>query len=88
MECDPRGGDRTPGGTAANDPSLLARFIDRQQAMYYRNRGRANVVGWSIGAASGNGYNMYKSYQWLKDADTRRSVVYEGAEGEWNTDRR
>lgn len=86
VACDPMGDDRGPGGTIANDPSYLSRFTDRQQAMYYRNRNRANVIGWSIGADSGNGYNMYKSYQWLKAADPVRPVVYPGARGEWNSD--
>jgi beta-galactosidase len=86
VECDPRGDDRGPGGTIANAPDYLPRFIDRQQALYYRGRNRANIIGWNIGAPSGNGYNMYKSYQWLKVADSTRMVVYGGAEGEWNTD--
>lgn len=86
VECDPRGDDRGPGGTIANDPSYVDRFVDRQQNMFYRNRNRANVIGWSIGSDSGNGYDMYKSYQWLKRADTVRMVVYPFARGEWNTD--
>jgi beta-galactosidase len=86
VECDPKGGDRGPEGTVANDPSHVARFIDRQQAMYYRNRNYPNVIGWATGSESGNGYNMYESYRWLKSADTTRMVVYPFAEGEWNTD--
>ena len=86
VECDPRGGDRTPDGTVANDPSYLSRFLDRQAAMFYRNRNYPNVIGWSVGRESGNGYNMYKSYQLLKSLDSTRPVVYGGAEGEFNTD--
>lgn len=86
VECDPKGGDRSPGGTAANDPTHTARFIDRQQAMYYRNRNRPNVIGWAIGSDSGNGYNMYESYRWLNGADTTRMVVYPFVGGEWNSD--
>ncbi|MDR2891209.1 MAG: hypothetical protein LBV18_06415 [Alistipes sp.] len=86
VECDPGDGSRRPTGTAANDPSLVARFVDRQQAMYYRNRTRPNVIGWAIGSGSGNGYNMYKSYEWLRGVDSTRPAVYRFAEGEWNTD--
>ena len=86
VECDPRGGSRGLDGTVANDPAFLARFLDRQQAMYYRNRNRVNVIGWSLGGESGNGYNMYKSYQLMKELDPARAVVYGFAEGEWNTD--
>ncbi len=86
VECDPRGGDRSIGGTVANDPAYLPRFLDRQAAMFYRNRNYPNVIGWSIGSPSGNGYNMYKSYRFLKSLDPTRPVVYPGAEGEFNTD--
>ncbi|MDR0907693.1 MAG: hypothetical protein LBM63_03700 [Rikenellaceae bacterium] len=86
VECDPRGDDRGVGGTVANAPKYLSRFIDRQQSLYYRGRNRANIVGWNIGTPSGNGYNMYKSYQWLKAADPTRMVIYDGVGGEWNSD--
>lgn len=86
VDCDPREGDRTPDGTVANDPSYLSRFLDRQVAMYYRNRNYPNVIGWSVGSESGNGYNMYKSYQLLKSLDATRPVIYQWAEGEWNSD--
>jgi beta-galactosidase len=86
IDCDPRDGDRTPDGTVANDPSLVAHFLDRQAAMYHRRRGYPNVIGWSIGSPSGNGYNMYKSYQFMKSLDPTRPVIYTGAEGEFNTD--
>ncbi len=72
----------------ANDPALVDVFLDRQRSMYYRNRNRANIVGWAIGPPVGNGYNMYKSYQWLKSVEPARPVIYTGADGEWNTDER
>jgi beta-galactosidase len=86
VECDPRGDDRGPDGTVANDPAFCDRFIDRQQNAFHRNKNRANIIGWAIGSDSGNGYNMYKSYQWMKAADSLRMVVYPGARGEWNSD--
>lgn len=86
VDCDPRGGDRGVDGTVANDPSYLSRFLDRQAAMFYRGRNYPNIIGWSIGSESGNGYNMYKSYQLLKSLDATRPVVYPWAEGEFNTD--
>jgi beta-galactosidase len=86
IDCDPRGGDRTPDGTVANDPAHLPHFLDRQASMFYRRRNYPNVIGWSTGLPSGNGYNMYKSYQLLKSLDASRPVVYSGAEGEFNTD--
>ncbi len=69
-----------------NDPGSVDRFVERQRSMYYRNRNRANVVGWSLGQNLGNGYNMYKAYQWMKSVEAVRPVVYIGADGEWNSD--
>jgi beta-galactosidase len=86
VKCDPRGGDRSPGGTVANDPSYLPRFLDRQAAMFYRHRSYPNIIGWGIGSESGNGFNMYRSYRFLKSLDASRPVVYPWAEGEWNND--
>lgn len=88
VECDTRDGDRSVGGTVANDPDYLPRFLDRQAAMFYRGRNYPNIIGWSIGSPSGNGYNMYKSWQLLKSLDPSRPVVYPGADGEFNTDLR
>jgi beta-galactosidase len=53
---------------------------------FRRSRNHASVVGWSLGANEGNGYNLYKTYQLLKDLTGARPVVYDGAAGEWNTD--
>ncbi|MDR2912792.1 MAG: hypothetical protein LBV38_05825 [Alistipes sp.] len=86
VECDPRDGDRGPDGTVANDPSYLDRFLDRQTAMYHRGRNYPNIIGWSIASESGNGYNLYKSYQLLRQLDPTRPVIYIGANGEWNSD--
>lgn len=34
----------------------------------------------------GNGYNLYKAYQWLKAADSLHLVTYRDAQGQWNSD--
>ena len=39
-----------------------------------------------LGGESGNGYNMYKAYQWLKSVERERPVLYGDAAGEWNSD--
>ena len=70
----------------SNDPAWLPSFLDRAEALVARNRNRTCVIGWSLGGPSGNGYNMYKCYQWLKKTDPGRAVVYTDAQGEWNSD--
>lgn len=78
--------NRSVGGTPSNDPSLTDEYLERVQAMYYRSRNFTCVVAYALGNPSGNGYNMYKAYQWLKSVEKSRPVIYEDADGEWNSD--
>ena len=78
--------NREVGGTPANDPNLAEEFTKRVKAMYYRSRNHTCVIGFSIGNPSGNGYAMYKAYEWLKSVEHERPVFYEDARGEWNSD--
>ncbi len=78
--------DRKVGGTPSNDPALLDQYLERVKKMYYRTRNFSCVVAYSLGADAGNGYNMYKAYQWLKSVEKERPIIYGGAAGEWNSD--
>ncbi|WP_295936966.1 glycoside hydrolase family 2 TIM barrel-domain containing protein [uncultured Alistipes sp.] len=78
--------DRTVGGTPSNDPALRDEYLERVRAMYYRSRNHTCVIAFSLGGESGNGYNMYKAYEWLKSVEKSRPVIYQDAEGEWNSD--
>lgn len=78
--------DRSVGGTPANDPALADEFLERVKAMYYRSHNHTCVIAFALGGPSGNGYNMYKAYEWLKSVEKHRPVLYEDADGEWNTD--
>lgn len=81
------GADRKVGGTPSNDPALKDEYLRRVKAMYYRSRNHSCVIGFALGGKmSGNGYNMYKAYQWLKSVEKSRPVIYEGSDGEWNSD--
>jgi beta-galactosidase len=78
--------NRAVGGTPSNDPSLCDEFIGRVKAMYARSRNHTSIIGFSLGRNSGNGYNMYKAYQWLRQTEPTLPIFYVGADGEWNTD--
>ena len=78
--------DRKVGGTPANDPQAAEEFIRRVKSMYYRSRNHTSVIGFSLGNPSGNGYAMYKAYEWLKSVEHERPVFYGDAAGEWNSD--
>ena len=86
IDAPERSGDRTVGGTPSNDPAFADEYLERVKAMYYRSRNFTCVVAYSLGGHSGNGYNMYKAYQWLKSVEKSRPVIYADADGEWNTD--
>lgn len=79
-------GDRTVGGTPSNDPTLVGEYLERVKAMYYRSRNFTCVIAYELGGESGNGYNMYKAYEWLKSVERERPVIYSDADGEWNSD--
>lgn len=84
INTDPKGGDRSRKGTLANNPAWLDEFIERQMGSYYRVRNHPSIIAWSIGGNSGSGYNMYKCYEWFKEQEKERPVVYRS--GEWNND--
>ncbi|MFI3281006.1 MAG: glycoside hydrolase family 2 TIM barrel-domain containing protein [Rikenellaceae bacterium] len=79
-------GDKKVGGSPSNDPALRDEYLERMQKTYYRTRNFSCVVAYSLGGSSGNGYNMYKAYQWLKSVEKVRPIIYQGAGGEWNND--
>lgn len=81
-----RPADRNVGGSPANMPEYLPAFLDRASAMQGRSRNYACVIALSMGGKSGNGYNFYKTYQWLKANDTIHPVTYRDVQGEWNSD--
>ena len=79
--------DRTVGGTPSNNPQLLGEYLDRIKSMYYRTRNHSCIIAYTLGGEkSGNGYCMYKAFQWLKSVEKERPVICLSAEGEWNTD--
>lgn len=74
------------GGTLGNDPRFLESHLNRTISMVERDKNHASVIIWSLGNEAGNGYNFYKTYQWIKQRDTSRPVQYERAELQWNSD--
>lgn len=79
--------NRGVGGTPANDPTLVDEYLQRVKAMYYRSRNHSCIIAFALGGDnSGNGYNMYKAYEWLKAEESVRPIIYLGTENEWNTD--
>jgi beta-galactosidase len=79
--------NRKIGGTPSNNPNLVGEYLARVKAMYYRTRNHSCIIAYALGGdAAGNGYNMYKAYQWLKGVEKSRAVICTSADGEWNSD--
>ena len=79
--------NRKVGGTPSNDPELLGEYLARIKTMYYRTRNHSCIIAYALGGdQAGNGYNMYKAYQWLKGVEKERAVICTSADGEWNSD--
>lgn len=77
---------RTVKGTPSNDPTLVDEYIERVKGMYYRSRNHSCIIAYELGGKSGNGYNMYKAYEWLKSVEKELPIIYSDADGEWNSD--
>ena len=78
--------NREVNGTPSNDPLLKDEYLMRVEAMYRRAQNHVSIIGFSLGTNIGNGYNMYKAYELLKSYGDSRPILFEGAQGEWNTD--
>ncbi len=74
------------GGTLANNLLFYEDHMNRTIGMVERDKNHPSVVTWSLGNESGNGYNFYQTYLWVKGRDKTRPVQYEQAKNEWNTD--
>ena len=60
--------------------------LDRTIRMFERDKNYPSIIIWSLGNEAGNGRNMFKTYEWLKNNDSSRPVQYEGATKFSNTD--
>ena len=78
--------NRAVGGTPANAPELVNEYLRRVETMYHRAQNHVCIIAFSLGKKAGNGYNMYKAYELLKSKGDSRAIIYEDADGEWNTD--
>jgi beta-galactosidase len=72
--------------TLANKPEWLDMHMDRIKRSVERDKNHPSVIIWSLGNEAGNGYNMYKAYEWIKENEPTRPVQYERAGLEFNTD--
>ena len=89
IESHGMGYDLRRGHSLGNNPDWLEAHMERTRNMFERNKNYPSVTIWSLGNEAGNGFNFYKTYLYVKDADRnlmQRPVNYERAQWEWNSD--
>lgn len=61
----------------ASRPEWEKACMDRVKSLYFRDKNRTSVIGWSLGRDSLGGENLKKMHEWLKKQDKHRFVMYE-----------
>ncbi|RIJ48895.1 DUF4981 domain-containing protein [Maribellus luteus] len=70
----------------AKDTLWKAAHMFRTKNMFERDKNQPCIVTWSLGNEAGNGINFEITYDYLKSVDSTRTVQYERAGVERNTD--
>lgn len=63
-------------GASMDDPAFARRYLGQLQEMVKSHRSHASVLLWSIGNESAYGRNFQLSYDWVKEHDTTRPVIF------------
>jgi beta-galactosidase len=64
-----------PGSTESS-PDYKNRYLSQLKEMVYNHRNHPSVIIWSIGNENTFGTNFRKSYDWVKDNDPSRPVIF------------
>jgi beta-galactosidase len=66
--------------TPANKPEFRGMHLDRIERMVRRDKNHPSIILWSLGNEAGDGPTFVEAYNWVKDYDPTRPVLYERAE--------
>lgn len=75
------------GGNPSNDPQWGGLYIALNDRTLHLTKGYGAVVGYAIAKGKTTGVNIYDTYLYMKANADARLVIYEGAEGEWCSDK-
>ncbi|MEP7110251.1 MAG: glycoside hydrolase family 2 TIM barrel-domain containing protein [Ferruginibacter sp.] len=67
-------------------PEWAPSFLNRIHCLVERDKNHPSVILWSLGNECGNGPVFHDAYKWIKERDKTRSVQFESAGEDWNTD--
>ncbi len=71
-----RSGNYQATGTSQDDPGFTHRYLSQLEEMVINHRSHPSVIIWSVGNENAYGMNFLKSYQWIKDTDPTRPVIF------------
>ena len=71
--------------TPANKLEFRGMHLDRIERMVRRDKNHPSIILWSLGNEAGDGPTFVDAYNWVKDYDSTRPVLYERAEQMTNT---
>ncbi len=75
------------GGNPSNDPVWNESYLWRNAHAVHSTIGNCAVIGYAIAKGTTSGLNIYDTYLMLKSLAPNHLVIYEGAAGEWATDK-
>ncbi len=81
------GDDIRRGGNPSNDPQWNESYLWRNSHALNSVKANAAVIGYAIAKGKTSGLNIYDTYLLLKSLAPNHLVIYEGAKGEWATDK-
>jgi beta-galactosidase len=63
-------------GASQSDPEFTGRYLSQLEEMVQNHRNHPSVIIWSIGNENVFGSNFIQSFQWVKENDPTRPVIY------------
>ena len=75
------------GGNPSNDPLWNESYLWRNLHALNSTKGCSAIIGYAIAKGKTSGLNIYDSYVMMKSLEPNYLVIYEGAKGEWATDK-
>jgi hypothetical protein len=63
-------------GASQSDPEFTELYLSQLEEMVHHHRNHPSVIIWSIGNENVFGSNFIKSFQWVKENDPTRPVIY------------
>ncbi|TKG96879.1 beta-galactosidase [Puteibacter caeruleilacunae] len=63
-------------GASQADPEFSSRYLSQLEEMVDNHRNHPSIIIWSIGNENTFGHNFIKSYEWMKNNDLTRPIIY------------